>query len=51
MVVAMLMPLPGDYFIAKLVSNAILASQTAWAQFFFQVFILAPFVVWHGNLK
>ena len=50
MVVAMLM-LPGIDAIAKLVSNTISAGQTAWARFFFQVLILAPFVLWHGNLK
>lgn len=50
MILAMLM-LPGIDAVAKLVSGAISAGQTAWARFFFQVLILAPFVVWQGQLR
>ncbi len=50
MILAMLM-LPGIDALAKLVSGSISAGQTAWARFFFQVLILAPFVVWQRQLK
>ncbi len=50
MIMAMLM-LPGIDALAKLVSGSISAGQTAWARFFFQVLILAPFVVWQRQLK
>ncbi|MGI9525052.1 MAG: DMT family transporter [Hyphomicrobiaceae bacterium] len=47
-VLAMLM-LPGIDALAKLVSGSISAGQAAWARFFFQVIILAPFVLWQGQ--
>lgn len=50
MILAMLM-LPGIDALAKLVSGSISAGQTAWARFFFQVLLLAPFVLWQRNLR
>jgi len=50
MILAMLM-LPGIDAMAKLVSGSISAGQAAWARFFFQVLLLAPFVLWRGQLK
>lgn len=50
MVLAMLL-LPGIDALAKLVSGSISAGQAAWARFFFQVLLLAPFVAWQGGLK
>ena len=50
MILAMLM-LPGIDAMAKLVSGSISAGQAAWARFFFQVVLLAPFALWHGQLR
>lgn len=50
MILAMLM-LPGIDAMAKLVSGSISAGQTAWARFFFQILLLAPFVLWQGGLR
>jgi drug/metabolite transporter (DMT)-like permease len=50
MVLAMLM-LPGIDALAKHMSGSISAGQAAWARFFFQAMLLAPFVVWQGRLK
>jgi len=50
MILAMLM-LPGIDAMAKLVSGSISSGQAAWARFFFQVLLLAPFVLWQRQLK
>jgi S-adenosylmethionine uptake transporter len=50
MVLAMLM-LPGIDAVAKLVSGSISAGQAAWARFFFQIVLLAPFVIWRGEFS
>ncbi|MGI9478398.1 MAG: DMT family transporter [Hyphomicrobiaceae bacterium] len=50
MILAMLM-LPGIDAVAKLVSGSISAGQAAWARFLFQVLLLAPFVLWQGQLR
>jgi len=49
MVLGMLL-LPGIDAVAKILSGSISAGQIAWARFFFQVLLLAPFVLWRGKL-
>lgn len=49
MIAAMLL-LPGIDAVAKFVSGSISPGQTAWARFFFQVLLLAPFVIWRREL-
>ncbi len=47
MIIAMLI-IPGIDAIAKLLSDSIAAGQVAWARFFFQVILLAPFLGRYG---
>ncbi len=49
MIIAMLL-LPGIDAVAKYLSGSISAGQATWARFFFQVVLLAPVVIWRGEL-
>lgn len=50
MVMGMLL-LPGIDALAKILSGSMSSGQISWARFFFQVLLLAPLVMWRGQLR